>query len=396
MNSVCFRSQFVKVGMFLTVLSVLVGSARAQPKFILRVNDTTAIPGGTGAVELYMENIVDTVPAFQVFLQLDRPDLIKFNIESGDHLAFDTTNTAISGWRLVHVRTMSDGHDASISAIAFVYPDPPVPPILPSPQVLLIRLPFTVSPVPDTLTQRTTHVHIISNLDLTNFSNPAGDLIGVRTQYVADTDCFRCLQWNGSTCLTWQKVAEPPCDSVYAHVDPISSYDTAYVRFYDGSVTIRNCSSGYLVADVDGDGIPRTVQDYLLLLHYIVDGTGSIPDPRAADLNGDCSIDFADVRLLNDYLVHGLQEDFAQCTCAQPVYRCCSKLRGNVDRDIDDLVDLADLTALVEFLFGTGGSLGCPKAANVDGDPAETVDVADLSYLVDYLFGNGAPPPPCN
>jgi len=78
---------------------------------------------------------------------------------------------------------------------------------------------------------------------------------------------------------------------------------------------------------------------------------------------------------------------------------CCAGIRGNVNSDELDKVNVADLTYLVAYLFGnpTGPQPGCPNEGNVNGDVWELINIADLTYLVSYLFGNpnGDPPPDC-
>ncbi|MEW6051046.1 MAG: hypothetical protein AB1644_08315 [Candidatus Zixiibacteriota bacterium] len=66
---------------------------------------------------------------------------------------------------------------------------------------------------------------------------------------------------------------------------------------------------------------------------------------------------------------------------------CCTGTRGNTDGDFQDIVDISDLTAIVEFLF-QGQSLSyCPDENNVDG--VGSVDISDLQQLVDFLFVQG-------
>lgn len=65
---------------------------------------------------------------------------------------------------------------------------------------------------------------------------------------------------------------------------------------------------------------------------------------------------------------------------------------GNIDGSLNELVDIADLTSLVDYLFI---SLAVPAgiiAANVDGSPDNRIDIGDLTYLVSYLFLEGQAP----
>ena len=70
---------------------------------------------------------------------------------------------------------------------------------------------------------------------------------------------------------------------------------------------------------------------------------------------------------------------------------CCVGTRGNVN--VAGIVDLSDLSLLVNYLTGGGGSLPCEQAANVNG--TGIVDLSDLSALVSYLTGGGYTLPNC-
>lgn len=67
--------------------------------------------------------------------------------------------------------------------------------------------------------------------------------------------------------------------------------------------------------------------------------------------------------------------------------------RGHAPGDItlDGNVDIADLTYLVDYLFGGGPAPRVMELADVNGSGTDP-DVADLVYLADYLFGGGPPP----
>jgi len=79
--------------------------------------------------------------------------------------------------------------------------------------------------------------------------------------------------------------------------------------------------------------------------------------------------------------------------CGGPT--CIPPIRGNVNYDGADLVNISDLTFLVAYLFTGGATPECPDEANVNGDPAGAINIADLTTLVAYLFSGGAPPAAC-
>jgi hypothetical protein len=63
---------------------------------------------------------------------------------------------------------------------------------------------------------------------------------------------------------------------------------------------------------------------------------------------------------------------------------CCNGLSGNIDCDQTDLVDISDLSRLIDYLYISFQPLCCASEANVDVDPG--VDIGDLSRLIDYLY----------
>ena len=73
------------------------------------------------------------------------------------------------------------------------------------------------------------------------------------------------------------------------------------------------------------------------------------------------------------------------------VQHCCLGKRGNVN--LIGITDLADLSALVSYLTGSGFKLVCSSSANVNG--SGIVDLADLSALVSYLTAGGYVLPNC-
>lgn len=72
---------------------------------------------------------------------------------------------------------------------------------------------------------------------------------------------------------------------------------------------------------------------------------------------------------------------------------CVDPVRGNVNGDVGENVNIADLTYIVDYLFKGGNPPGCFEEADCDG--SGPTNIADLTYLVDYLFGGGPQPVSC-
>jgi len=74
---------------------------------------------------------------------------------------------------------------------------------------------------------------------------------------------------------------------------------------------------------------------------------------------------------------------------------CCSGIRGNINGDPLEQIDVSDLVYLVAYMFTQGPEPPCFKEANVDGDIFEEITIGDLVWLVDYMFNQGTDPAIC-
>ena len=74
---------------------------------------------------------------------------------------------------------------------------------------------------------------------------------------------------------------------------------------------------------------------------------------------------------------------------------CCIGIRGNVDGDYCDEIDISDLTYLIDYMFGGGPEPECFEEADINSDCSPMIDIADLIYLINYMFTSGPEPGPC-
>ncbi|UCC45435.1 MAG: PKD domain-containing protein [Candidatus Zixiibacteriota bacterium] len=77
-------------------------------------------------------------------------------------------------------------------------------------------------------------------------------------------------------------------------------------------------------------------------------------------------------------------------------YDCCQGWVGNVDGDPLELVDIGDLTRLIDYLFVSFEPLDCPKEADCNQDGSSTIDIGDVTHLIEYLFLKSASLAWCN
>ena len=79
---------------------------------------------------------------------------------------------------------------------------------------------------------------------------------------------------------------------------------------------------------------------------------------------------------------HGIDED------------CCVGIRGNVDGDPEENMDIADISYLTAYAFNHGPAPPCMLEADVNGSGGQP-DVTDITWLVTFAFRHGPPPPSC-
>ena len=72
---------------------------------------------------------------------------------------------------------------------------------------------------------------------------------------------------------------------------------------------------------------------------------------------------------------------------------CIPPIRGNVDYDPGDAIDISDLVYLVDYMFSGGPPPVCVDEADMNADGA--IDISDLVWLVDYMFTGGPAPLDC-
>ncbi|MFQ5453135.1 MAG: M14 family zinc carboxypeptidase [Candidatus Zixiibacteriota bacterium] len=76
------------------------------------------------------------------------------------------------------------------------------------------------------------------------------------------------------------------------------------------------------------------------------------------------------------------------------ICECCQGIRGNIDNDAEQNINIADLVYLVDFMFSSppGPAPPCPEEADVNN--FDNLDIADLVYMVDYMFNTPTGPQP--
>lgn len=73
----------------------------------------------------------------------------------------------------------------------------------------------------------------------------------------------------------------------------------------------------------------------------------------------------------------------------------CCVMRGDINHDGAELIDIADLLYLIDYMFTGGPEPVCFDEADIDASATEPLDIGDLLYLIDFMFTGGPPPAPC-
>lgn len=274
------------------------GAPAFSPEIIFTVPDTSLVVTDSAPyLSVYLDNFQDTVAGFQFVLVSERPDLVRFDFSQAD---FDTTGTLLSGFEWVSALDPSgDGSRYWLRCIANANPFdghnywgfPP------QQGGVALRIPLLLL-ASDTGAPQCP-INITTPFD---FSTPEGISIGVVTDTLYDTTFYRCLEWFGDICLTWEQVAtgEQGYDSIALEPYLHGWLDTTRVIKIPGSITVLpslNCDN-----DRDGSVDIADLSCLVSRLFGLGNG-GSCNGVCDADLSG--GTDISDLTLLVEYLFFG-------------------------------------------------------------------------------------------
>ncbi len=184
------------------------------------------------------------------------------------------------------------------------------------------------------------------------------------------------IEYGGTLDLTLDSVSREGCRTDYFEIEQVLNSD------------INNKRKTYqLIASTDGSQpeLPAG-SGPVFKLFFAVSGSAAPGQSAVIDLSG---YSIYELSLSGSYLTYAPELVTPALTYAD----CCEGIRGNVDNDPADEVNVVDITYLVDYMFRGGPFPECGDEADVDGLGA--INVADLTLLVDYIFKGGAAPPPC-
>ncbi len=94
---------------------------------------------------------------------------------------------------------------------------------------------------------------------------------------------------------------------------------------------------------------------------------------------------------MGDYVLNsGFQQNFEEGGGC-----CIPPIRGDVNYDGAEVIDISDLLYLIDFMFQAGPAPVCFDEADIDASGSEPLDISDLVLLIDYMFTGGEAPPAC-
>lgn len=73
---------------------------------------------------------------------------------------------------------------------------------------------------------------------------------------------------------------------------------------------------------------------------------------------------------------------------------CCIGETGNVNCDPEELVDISDITRLIDYLYISKAPLCCPEEADANGSGGEP-DISDITSIISFLYISHEPLAPC-
>jgi PKD repeat protein len=185
------------------------------------------------------------------------------------------------------------------------------------------------------------------------------------------------VEYSGPLGLTFDSLSLVGCRTSYFEVVQYLNFDGFSKRF---SVSLRPSNTSGAQPDLaPGSGL-------VAKLYFTISASGNPGDASPIVIDGYSSFlpEFRSTYFTYNPIVSA-GEAF--------VNACCVGLRGNIDHDPSDNVDISDLIYLVDYSFGSGDAPYCDEEADVNGDG--NVDIGDVVYLADYSFNDGPPPVSC-
>lgn len=166
---------------------------------------------------------------------------------------------------------------------------------------------------------------------------------------------------------------------------------------------IDNCQDTYNPAqdDNDGDGIGDLCDNCLTTanndqIDTDLDGIGNACDDCPDDYNNDRDGDgFCESVDNCPGTYNPDQIDLNHNDRGDACENCCVGIRGNIDDDPSDVIDISDLVYMINYMLRSPAGPVPDCFEETDLDNSGILEIVDLVIMVDFQFRNGTPPDPC-
>ncbi|MFZ5981657.1 MAG: thrombospondin type 3 repeat-containing protein [Candidatus Zixiibacteriota bacterium] len=90
-----------------------------------------------------------------------------------------------------------------------------------------------------------------------------------------------------------------------------------------------------------------------------------------------------------------LQEDGDGDGVGDSCSSCCIGTTGNVNCSVGEVVDISDITRLIDYLYISHAALCCPEEADANGSGDPEPDISDITKIIDHLYIGHSALAPC-
>lgn len=191
------------------------------------------------------------------------------------------------------------------------------------------------------------------------------------------TTIYIPMEYSSGLSFKIDSISTVGCRTEYFAVNNYINYDPFNSRF---TIKLQSSLNGSLPELEPGSGL-------LAKLHFTINANASEGDFSSISLDGYNSYSCSYEGSVLDF-----QTGFRSGQIA--VAPCCSGIRGNIDGDPEDVINIADIVYFVDwsFNFPPGPAPPCFSEADVNDDGE--LNIADIVYMVDYSFATPSGPPP--
>ncbi len=209
------------------------------------------------------------------------------------------------------------------------------------------------------------------------FGSPGSDIcITVKTYNSVPVNyMYIPIEYPGDVSLSFDSVNTNGCRTDYFDICELIQFDPYNKRFV---VYIKTDNTGINPPLPSGEG--NIVNIYMSVSESATQG-------QSATIYLDGYSTYTPT-IFSDYLNYSLAS-----VSSAVVVDCCQGIRGNVNGDENDTMDISDLVYFVDFMFKAGAAPICFDEADIDA--SGELDISDIVSFVDYMFNNGAEPAGC-